>query len=145
MKVLFKNKTKYTKEMYKEFLEFHEEKYGTTYYIYTIIFILSFVFCIVMQLKYANYLLALITAIYVLLSKEKLMLQFKKILFAYFNKEIVDRILFILPSQAKSYSPLIWFLIDTIGINNILEHLSNSLINVFLISIFSFNFIRIPF
>ena len=63
MKVLFKNKTKYTKEMYKEFLEFHEEKYGTTYYLYTIIFILAFVFCIVMQLKYANYLLALITAI----------------------------------------------------------------------------------
>ena len=44
MKVLFKNKTKYTKEMYKEFLEFHEEKYGTTYYLYTIIFILAFVF-----------------------------------------------------------------------------------------------------
>ena len=63
MKVLFKNKTKYTKEMYKEFLEFHEERYGTTYYLYTIIFILAFVFCIVMQLKYANYLLALITAI----------------------------------------------------------------------------------
>lgn len=63
MKVLFKNKTKYTKEMYKEFLEFHEERYGTTYYLYTIIFILAFVFYIVMQLKYANYLLALITAI----------------------------------------------------------------------------------
>ena len=63
MEILFKNKTKYTKEIYKEFLEFHGEKYGTQYYLYTIAFIVAFIFCIVMQLKTANYLIALITTL----------------------------------------------------------------------------------
>jgi predicted PurR-regulated permease PerM len=40
-----------------------------------------------------NFTLAFITAIYILLSKEKLTLQLKKILYAYFKKERVDRIL----------------------------------------------------
>ena len=63
MEILFKNKTKYTKEIYKEFLEFHGEKYGTQYYLYTIAFIVAFIFCIVLQLKTANYLIALITTL----------------------------------------------------------------------------------
>jgi predicted PurR-regulated permease PerM len=40
-----------------------------------------------------NFALAIITAIYVLSSKEKLALQIKKILYAYFNKEKVNKIL----------------------------------------------------
>lgn len=40
-----------------------------------------------------NFTLAFITAIYILLSKEKLSFQLKKILYAYFKKERVDRIL----------------------------------------------------
>lgn len=40
-----------------------------------------------------NFALAIITAIYVLSSKEKLALQIKKILYAYFNKEKVSKIL----------------------------------------------------
>jgi predicted PurR-regulated permease PerM len=40
-----------------------------------------------------NFILALITAIYVLLSKEKLAKQFKKILFAYFSQDKVKKII----------------------------------------------------
>ncbi len=66
MKVLFKNKTRYSREIYKEFLEFHQEKYGTSYYIYTIGVILALLFCIVMQFKSANYLVGLLTTIILL-------------------------------------------------------------------------------
>lgn len=61
MKVLFKNKTKYSKEIYKEFLEFHQEKYGASYYLHTIIIIIALLFCIVLQFKYKNYMLSLLT------------------------------------------------------------------------------------
>ena len=40
-----------------------------------------------------NFILALITAIYVLLSKEKLAKQFKKILFAYFSQDKVNKLI----------------------------------------------------
>lgn len=61
MKVLFKNKTKYTRQMYKEFLEFHQEKYGATYIGYTVLCIILFVFCIIVQIQSQNFLLSILT------------------------------------------------------------------------------------
>lgn len=63
MKVLFKNKTKYSKGIYKEFLEFHQEKYGTSYIFATIIPIILLIFCIVVQIKSKSFLLAILTTI----------------------------------------------------------------------------------
>ena len=59
MKILFKNKTKYTKKIYEEFLEFHQEKYGPSYYFYTAIIFLALLFCVVAQFQAKNYLMAL--------------------------------------------------------------------------------------
>ena len=61
MKILFKNKTRYTKQIYKEFLEFHQEKYGATYMGYTVLLIILFIFCIILQIQSRNYLLSILT------------------------------------------------------------------------------------
>lgn len=61
MKVLYKNKTKYTKEIYSKFLEFHQNKYGKSYYLYTIVLIILLIFCIIVQSQSKNYLLAILT------------------------------------------------------------------------------------
>ena len=55
MKLLFKNKTKYTKEVYKTFLEFHNKKYGNSYHFYTAIITLLLFFCFGMNLKFHNF------------------------------------------------------------------------------------------
>ena len=67
MKVLFKNKTKYSKEIYEEFLDFHQEKYGTSYYIYTALIVLALLFCIILQFKYKNYLISILTMLILLI------------------------------------------------------------------------------
>ena len=54
MKILFKNKTKYTKEAYENFLIFHQKKYGTKYKISTAIIIILVLFCSLMNIKYGN-------------------------------------------------------------------------------------------
>ena len=61
MKILFKNKTRYTKQIYKEFLEFHQEKYGATYMGYTVLLIILFIFFIILQIQSRNYLLSILT------------------------------------------------------------------------------------
>ncbi len=61
MKVLFKNKTKYNKEIYRKFLEFHEEKYGKFYYIYTAIITIALLFCMIAQLMSQNYIIFFLT------------------------------------------------------------------------------------
>ena len=61
MKLLFKNKTKYTKQIYKKFLEFHQEKYGATYMGYTILLIILLIFCVIVQIQSNNYLLSILT------------------------------------------------------------------------------------
>ena len=61
LKILFKNKTRYTKQIYKEFLEFHQEKYGATYMGYTVLLIILFIFCIILQIQSRNYLLSILT------------------------------------------------------------------------------------
>ena len=56
MKVLFKNKTQYTKKAYQEYLNFHQNKYGLRYQFITIVFILLLSFCLILNIKYKNYL-----------------------------------------------------------------------------------------
>ena len=55
MKTLFKNKTKYTKEIYAKYLQFHQNKFGNKYTFTTIVTILLLGFCIITNLKYLNY------------------------------------------------------------------------------------------
>jgi Ca2+/Na+ antiporter len=55
MKAIFKNKTKYSNETYKNFLEFHQNKYGINYDFTTIVMILLITFCIIANFKYSNF------------------------------------------------------------------------------------------
>lgn len=55
MKMLFKNKTKYTKESYNEYLQFHQNKYGINYKFSTIVIILLLSFCMICNMKYSNF------------------------------------------------------------------------------------------
>ena len=55
MKILFKNKTKYTKQAYEKYLQFHQNKYGHKYKFNTIVIILLLCFCIMTNLTYYNY------------------------------------------------------------------------------------------
>lgn len=63
LKVLFKNKTKYTKETYKQFVEFHSNKYHFSYTLFTAVIIFLILFCLILQISYKYYSLALITCI----------------------------------------------------------------------------------
>lgn len=47
MKILFKNKTKYSKETYTKFLKFHDEKYGLSYTFFTIFILLTILYCVI--------------------------------------------------------------------------------------------------
>lgn len=60
MKALFKNRTKYTKQTYKIFVDFHQKNFGIYYFSYTLIFILLFIFCLIVQLQFHNYTLAIL-------------------------------------------------------------------------------------
>lgn len=55
MKVLFKNKTKYTKQLYSDFLKFHVKKFGFTTDLYTLTICLLILFCLIIQIKNHNY------------------------------------------------------------------------------------------
>ena len=50
MKVLFKNRTKYTKQVYDTFLQFHNQKYGSSYIFYTALVTILIFFCLGMNL-----------------------------------------------------------------------------------------------
>lgn len=63
MKLLFKNKTKYTKQTYKEFLEFHNNKYHISYLLFNICIIFLILFCIVLQIQYNYYNIAILFCI----------------------------------------------------------------------------------
>ena len=52
MKVLYKNTTKYTKETFEKFQQFHQNKYGLRYTIMTVVVVLLFTFCLVINFKY---------------------------------------------------------------------------------------------
>lgn len=55
MEILFKNKTKYTKEIYEKYLQFHQHKFGHKYKFTTIVTILLLCFCIFTNIGYFNY------------------------------------------------------------------------------------------
>lgn len=52
MKILFKNKTKYTTIVYDQFLNFHQNRFSFLYNTYTIIIIILLVTCMFLQIKY---------------------------------------------------------------------------------------------
>lgn len=54
MKLLFKNKTKYTEEIYNKFLNFHSNHYRYSYTLYTAIISFFILFFIFIQLKIHN-------------------------------------------------------------------------------------------
>lgn len=63
LKILFKNRTKYTKETYKQFVEFHSNKYNFQYTLFNIFIIALIIFCIVLQITYKYYGVAILTCI----------------------------------------------------------------------------------
>ena len=63
LKILFKNRTKYTKEIYRKFVEFHNNKYNFQYTLFNIIIIALILFCIVLQISYKYYGVAILTCI----------------------------------------------------------------------------------
>jgi len=60
MKLLFKNTTTYTKEIYDEFLIFHNQKFKYSYILYTAVIIALILYLIIMQVKNHNITLAII-------------------------------------------------------------------------------------
>lgn len=63
MKILFKNTTKYTKAIYKEFVEFHNKKYNFKYTLFNIFIIALLLFFVICQISYKYYVLAIISCI----------------------------------------------------------------------------------
>lgn len=59
MKVLFKNKTRYTKQAYKEFVEIHNKTHNFTYTLYSVIVIALLLICLVFQVNNHTYGLAI--------------------------------------------------------------------------------------
>ena len=55
LKILFKNKTKYDKEIYRKFLEFHSKKYRFQSTLFNVIIIAFILFLIVLQIAYKYY------------------------------------------------------------------------------------------
>ena len=64
MKILFKNETKYNKEIYENFLNFHNKKFHFKYTLYTAAIIMLLIFCLSLQVKYHNYTLAILFGIF---------------------------------------------------------------------------------
>ncbi len=55
LKILFKNTTKYSKEIYKSFLQFHIKKFRNSYLLYTLVIFLLFLFLIFSLIQYKNF------------------------------------------------------------------------------------------
>lgn len=55
LKILFKNKTKYTEQIYTYFLEFHNDKFGFKDSFYTLFGSMLILFCIILYLYYNYY------------------------------------------------------------------------------------------
>ena len=67
MKPIFKNTTKYSKDIYMKFLEFHNQKYGLKHHIYSILFIILLAYCIIINVQYSNIFPAIIFGIVLIL------------------------------------------------------------------------------
>ena len=55
LKILFKNKTTYSEDVYNEFLEFHRKKFGLKFASFNICIIALILTCIVYLVSYRNY------------------------------------------------------------------------------------------
>ena len=60
VKILFKNTTKYSKQVYDEFLAFHRKKYRFSYIAFNALVIFAIIFCIILQISYHNFNLVII-------------------------------------------------------------------------------------
>ena len=79
MKIIFKNNTKYTKQVYFDFLEFHNKKFGKKYWFYTILVLIIILYILIINIIYFNWRLAILLiitcisfAIYRVKSQEKI-------------------------------------------------------------------------
>ena len=63
LKVLFKNRTKYSEEVYNQFLEFHRNKFKFSYTLYTALIMIALFYFISMQVIYHNLTLAIVLCI----------------------------------------------------------------------------------
>lgn len=59
-KVLFKNETEYSPEVYENFLRFHEKKYGQKQRFKMIIFIILIMYGMIINIKYKNIVAAIV-------------------------------------------------------------------------------------
>ncbi len=56
LKLLFKNVTKYNSKTYNDFINFHNERFGTSYNIYTIVMTILLVYCVILNIVQKNWL-----------------------------------------------------------------------------------------
>lgn len=54
MKPLFKNKTKYTTKNYEQFINFHNNKYNFKYISFTLLFLIMFIYCLIVNIQKNN-------------------------------------------------------------------------------------------
>ena len=55
MNLLFKNTTRYSETLYKQFLEFHQNKYRFRYMLFTFIIVILLITLLIVQIKSYNY------------------------------------------------------------------------------------------
>lgn len=60
MEPLFKNVTKYTANNYKEFAEFHNNKYSFSHNVYTLVMSILLLYCVIINIKNKDILLILL-------------------------------------------------------------------------------------
>ena len=63
LKLLFKNKTIYSKDVYESFLEFHRKKYSFRYKLYNLFMIFVILACIIFLISYKHFSTAIIFCI----------------------------------------------------------------------------------
>lgn len=60
MEVLFKNTTTYSEKIYRNFLEFHQNKYQFKYMLFTFIIVILLITLLIVQIKSYNYTIAIL-------------------------------------------------------------------------------------
>ena len=60
LKLLFKNTTTYSKDIYEQFLLFHQKKYHFSYTAYTVMVVAFILFAIILQVSYNNFSIAIL-------------------------------------------------------------------------------------
>lgn len=63
MKILFKNNTKYTKEKYNDFIEFHQKKYGKKIIIKLLLILICVLYIVILNLMNRNWKIILLLLI----------------------------------------------------------------------------------